>query len=144
MPSSSSAYWPPRPASSAARPDPDLRLSDGDRAAIADSLARHYSEGRLNQADFSERLDRAWRARTQSDLTGLLADLPGTGEAARPARPRRHRYPLPGLLLLIAAGVVVWTALAWAVLVQTYLPWLVVGLLALLLLRYLPWHGHRR
>lgn len=57
-------------------PDPRMRVSDADRAEIADRLAKHYSDGRLDQAEFDDRLDRAMRAKTRADLVGLLADLP--------------------------------------------------------------------
>lgn len=53
-----------------------MRVSDADRAAVADLLGRHYSAGRLNGAEFEERLDRALRATTMADITGLLSDLP--------------------------------------------------------------------
>ena len=43
---------------------------------IADRLARHFSDGRLDQAEFEDRLDRAMRAKTRADLIGLLSDLP--------------------------------------------------------------------
>jgi hypothetical protein len=57
-------------------PDQGMRVSDTDRADVADRLARHYSDGRLDQAEFDERLDRAMRAKTRADLHLLLADLP--------------------------------------------------------------------
>ena len=53
-----------------------MRVSDTDRAEIADRLAKHYSDGRLDQAEFEQRLDRAMRATTRADLIGLVADLP--------------------------------------------------------------------
>jgi uncharacterized protein DUF1707 len=57
-------------------PDQGMRVSDADRAEVADRLAKHYSDGRLDQAEFDERLDRAMRATTRADLVVLLADLP--------------------------------------------------------------------
>lgn len=75
--------------------DPDVRVGDAERAAIADQLARHYSEGRLDDAEFSERLDRAMAAKTAADLGELLADLPRTEPAPVPvpvrAGDRRHQ-----------------------------------------------------
>jgi hypothetical protein len=59
-------------------PDSQLRVGDAERMAIADRLAKHFSEGRLDEAEFSARLDRAMRATTMADLTGLLSDLPDT------------------------------------------------------------------
>ena len=71
---------PPRPTGAALRraswPGSEMRIGDAERTAIADRLARHFSDGRLDEAEFSDRLDRAMRATTMADLTGLLADLP--------------------------------------------------------------------
>ncbi len=118
--------------------NPGLRVSDAERAEVADQLSRHYGEGRLSQAEFDERLDQAMRATTQADLSGLTADLPGTGtaEATPRKRPgRRHRLLAP--LLVIAIIVTAGPTLAWS---YHLLPWLLIGLLAFLWLR----HGHRR
>ncbi len=117
--------------------NPGMRISDADRAEVADHLSKQYSEGRLDQAEFNERLDRAMRAKTQSDLTWLLSDLPGVEPARDPARtPQRRRYSR--MVLLIAMVAVAF--FAWQALVRPYLPWLLVALLAYLLL----WHGPQR
>jgi hypothetical protein len=74
-------------------PDHGMRVSDADRADVADRLAKHYSYGRLDQAEFDERLDRAMNAKTRADLVVLLADLP-EGEPVPPddgTRSRDHR-----------------------------------------------------
>ncbi len=63
-----------------------MRVSDAERTAIADRLAKHFSEGRLDEAEFNDRLDRAMSAKTMADLTGLLSDLPDA-EAAQPQLP---------------------------------------------------------
>lgn len=66
---------------SAPRPgwqDANLRIGDAERTEVADRLAKHFSDGRLDEAEFGDRLDRAMRAKTMADLTGLLADLPET------------------------------------------------------------------
>jgi DUF1707 SHOCT-like domain len=117
--------------------NPGMRISDADRAEVADHLSKQYSEGRLDQAEFNERLDRAMRAKTQSDLTWLLTDLPGVEPARKPSRtPQRRRYSR--MVLLIAMVAVAF--FAWQALVRPYLPWLLVALLAYLLL----WHGPQR
>ena len=46
----------------------DLRISDAERAEVADLLSKHYGDGRLDQAEFNERLDQAMKAKTYSDL----------------------------------------------------------------------------
>jgi Domain of unknown function (DUF1707) len=74
-------------------PGSQMRVSDAERTAIADRLARHFSDGRLDEAEFRERLDRAMRATTMADLTGLLSDLPDA-EPAQPPLPaggKRHQ-----------------------------------------------------
>jgi hypothetical protein len=57
-------------------PDPGMRVSDAERAAVADRLARHFSDGRLDQAEFDERVTRAMAAKTFGDFQGLFSDLP--------------------------------------------------------------------
>ena len=82
----SSPVSPPQPTTLALRraswPGADMRVGDAERAEIADHLARHFSDGRLDEAEFSERLDQAMRAKTMADLSGLLSDLPGSDPAA--------------------------------------------------------------
>jgi Domain of unknown function (DUF1707) len=81
-----------------------MRVSDADRAEVADRLAKHYSDGRLDQAEFDERLDQAMRAKTRADLSGLLADLPGEAPLVSPVPPlppdagRREKRQLRQLL----------------------------------------------
>ena len=129
----------------------DLRVSDAERAEVADRLSKHYSDGRLDQAEFDERVDQAMRAKTQSDLSGLFDDLPSPGEsepsqAAKNSKvaPRRrdehsHRHPsLLFLVLIIVIAIAVGHAL-----VRLYIPWLLIGLLAVLWLVYGPGHHHR-
>lgn len=129
----------------------DLRVSDAERAEVADRLSKHYSDGRLDQAEFDERVDQAMRAKTQSDLSGLFDDLPGFEEPEpspapraskvaarrRDERPHRHHH-----LLFVVLVIVVAFALAHA-LAELYIPWLLIGALALLWLVYGPRHHHR-
>jgi hypothetical protein len=98
----------------------DLRVSDADRAAIADELSRHYGEGRLDQGEFSQRLDQAMSATTFRDLAGLLHDLPHPDQPATaqgPVPPRRHRSGLRPLVVLALIAIVLagaYHAIAWA------------------------------
>lgn len=64
---------------------PDLRASDADRERVAEVLRDALAEGRLDMAEFEERLDGAYRARTYGELTPLTRDLPVAGGAASPA-----------------------------------------------------------
>ncbi len=74
-------------------PESGMRVSDADRALITDRLSRHFSDGRLDQAEFEARLDRAMRAKTRADLIGLLSDLPEglTASVDGPDRSRGQR-----------------------------------------------------
>jgi hypothetical protein len=54
----------------------NMRVSDAERAEVADLLGRHYSDGRLDKQEFDERVARAMSAKTQGDLAGLFDDLP--------------------------------------------------------------------
>ena len=64
--------------------DQHLRVSDAERQAVTDRLAEHFGDGRLDQAEFDERVDRAMNAKTRADLAGLFDDLPETGAPAGP------------------------------------------------------------
>ena len=64
-------------------PEPHLRASDADRAAVAEVLGAHMSAGRLTVAEYDERLAAAYAARTYGELEPLTADLPRTPSPAR-------------------------------------------------------------
>jgi len=100
--------------------DQNMRVSDAERQAVADRLAEHFSSGRLDQAEFDERVGKAMSAKTRADLNGLFDDLPETGAPAAtdPSTGqlrRRHRHPvlLAALIVFvaIAAAHVVWPLL---------------------------------
>jgi len=69
--------------------DQHLRVSDAEREAVSDRLAGHFADGRLDQAEFDDRVGRAMSARTRADLSGLFADLSETGAPAVPELPGR-------------------------------------------------------
>jgi hypothetical protein len=108
--------------------DQHVRVSDAERQAVVDRLAGHFGDGRLDHAEFDERVGRAMSATTRADLDGLLDDLPDTGAPAAMDHPRRrHRHPA----LLIALIVVLAVAAAHAVLwVTVPLLWLTFGVAA--------------
>ncbi|MGH3203888.1 MAG: DUF1707 SHOCT-like domain-containing protein [Streptosporangiaceae bacterium] len=54
---------------------PALRASDADRDRVIDVLRAAVADGRLDPAEFDERLDAALAARTLDALTPLTADL---------------------------------------------------------------------
>ena len=64
--------------------DPPIRASDQDRDRTAALLREHHAAGRLDAAEFNERLDKVFACKTLGDLDELLADLPAI-----------DLYPLP-------------------------------------------------
>ncbi len=121
----------------------DLRISDAERAEVADLLSRHYGDGRLDQDEFNQRLDQAMRARTYSDLSGLLADLPpaaasgasgasGAPDASGPPARRGRRHWCRRFLFL-ALVIVLAVAVAHA-LASALTPLVLLGLLAAIVL----------
>jgi uncharacterized protein DUF1707 len=95
--------------------DQHIRVSDAERNAVAELLGQHYADGRLDQAEFDDRIARTMAAKTRGDLAGLFDDLPETGPSgAGPAGPggpadagpvrgprRRGGIARPLLLLLL-------------------------------------------
>ena len=77
-----------------AHPDPvpaeQLRASDADRQTVVDRLRRAHDEGRLDLAEYDERVRGAYAARTYAELAKLTADLP-----APPPVPGYHHRPVP-------------------------------------------------
>ena len=139
--------------------DATIRMSDADRAEVADRLAQHYGDGRLDQAELDDRLGQAMSAKTRADLDGLLHDLPDTGvsrmepqaprrQPPRPREPRRHNWlrivlvvvlVLVGLRLLGGIGALFWP-FGWFWGWMWPGPWLLIALLVFLWLRF----GRRR
>jgi Domain of unknown function (DUF1707) len=153
----SATYRAPWARGSASRPiashaDPNMRVSDAERAEVADRLSKHYSDGRLDEAEFNERIDQAMRAKTHADLSGLLTDLPASEPSERPKaghtsgtaapvprpRPARRNHRFLELVLIVLVAVIVWN-----VLVHSFIPWLLIGVIAVLWLLYGP-RRHRR
>jgi Domain of unknown function (DUF1707) len=141
---------------------PQMRISDADRAEVADRLSKHYGDGRLDQAEFNERLDRAMKAKTQADLNGLFADLPPTDEpdkAVKTARPPdqrpRNRHPVQrvlGLILITVVAIFVARALMWPFfgffgfaghLLFVPVPWILIAIVVFFGWRYATRHRRR-
>lgn len=62
----------PEPQPAAPRP----RIGDAERDRAVGFLQEHMAQGRLDHAEFDERLTRALQARTAADLEPLFDDLP--------------------------------------------------------------------
>ena len=105
--------------------DQHLRVSDAERQAVTDRLSEHFADGRLDQAEFDDRVGRAMSAKTRADLSGLFSDLPETGAPAATDRPRRRRgHPALILALLVVLALSAGHAVFWAI-----VPLLWLGLL---------------
>ena len=55
---------------------PDVRVSDQQREDTARAIREHFAAGRITHDELDDRLQTAYSARTQQELTALLADLP--------------------------------------------------------------------
>jgi len=64
---------------------PAVRASDQERDAVVQRVQQAFAEGRLDDAEFDERMRAALTARTHADLDVLLADLPAETAAPGPA-----------------------------------------------------------
>lgn len=125
--------------------DQHLRVSDAERNAVAERLAAHYSDGRLDQAEFDDRVGRAMAAKTRGDLDSLFGDLPdlgpagpaGKGQAGGPAVPYRARRrsgfgrTLVLVVLVVAALSVAWHAVTA---VAFFVPWFWLAVFAVVVL----------
>jgi hypothetical protein len=60
---------------------PQVRASDQEREAVLERVQQAFAEGRLDDAEFDERMRSALSARTHADLDALLGDLPSAGPA---------------------------------------------------------------
>jgi signal transduction histidine kinase len=90
-----------------------LRPGDRDRDAVTQILRDHHLAGRLNSAEFEQRLERCLAARTCGELDAITADLPDRdpdrwpiepsyGRARGTMRGMRVRRVLRGLAGLVA------------------------------------------
>jgi hypothetical protein len=64
---------------------PATRASDRERDAVVQRVQQAFAEGRLDDAEFDERMRAALVARTHGDLDALLADLPAATPGLAPA-----------------------------------------------------------
>jgi hypothetical protein len=119
-----------------------MRASDADRERAASLLREHHAAGRLDAAEFNDRLDQAFAARTMGDLDALLADLPGIdlyrlpAASIRPAPPGAIRRRVGGSALdrrgegaISPQRVATWASWA-AVSALLFVTWLGLGLLS--------------
>jgi hypothetical protein len=122
--------------------DGQLRVSDADRAEVTEALAKHYADGRLDQAEMQERVAQALAAKTRIELTATLADLPWSGPP-EPDPPKVRRRPpllLMFLALFIAFGALVRFSTQYGPW-RPHIPVLAIILIVVLLTRR---HDHHR
>jgi hypothetical protein len=82
-----------------------VRASNGERDAVAGQLQDAFVEGRLDDAEFDERMRRALTAKTHAELDTVLADLPAAPRAPG-ARPATVAGVAPGRLAVAYKGTV--------------------------------------
>ncbi|WP_051024834.1 MULTISPECIES: DUF1707 domain-containing protein [Nocardia] len=74
-----------------------VRASDADREEIVERLRSAMNEGRLNLAEFDDRVQQVYAARTYGELSPILSDLPAVRE--RPGAAGAGRVP-PWVLIM--------------------------------------------
>ena len=110
--------------------DPDLRAADADRERIAERLRKGHAEGRLDLAEFQQRLERCYEAKTFGELGELVRDLPrqDDSDAQRSSGwlpPWRWRLGTiaPVLIALIVVSAVTGHHVAWLWIPLVFLFW---------------------
>lgn len=110
-----------------------LRASDADRERTVGDLRRHYETGHIGYAEFNHRMDTAYRATYQHELTALLADLPNgsPGQAVTPApaaaRPPKEKTPAGKIVMIIALVIASIVGLSWLSAMVTHHPLLAIA-----------------
>lgn len=116
-------------------PDPDnrpaVRIGDREREQAVGHLGKAFAEGRLDLAEYDERVASAYAAKTANDLLHLTADLPlehptSAAPAAQP-RPRDQARLKPRAEVAPPA----WLRRAWlvyaGVVAINLMVWLIIG-----------------
>jgi hypothetical protein len=94
---------------------PDILASDQERDAIADELGAHFQAGRVDVAEFDDRLGRALRARTRRDLAELVTDLPqASAPQESPADQRSRATAIAAIAITFGVVALTITGLATA------------------------------
>lgn len=124
-------------------PGADMRVSDSERAEVADILAKHFGEGRLDQSEFDERMQKAMAAKTRGDLAVLLTDLPAMAPPVPYRNEVRHHR---GHLALLFIAVFLFAAAVSVPMWPYHFPWFLFLLLVFLIWRMTRrgwwWHRH--
>lgn len=126
-----------------------LRASDADRERIVGDLRRHYETGHIGYAEFNHRMDTAYRATYQHELTALLADLPhgSPSQAVTPApvaKPPKQRTSAGKIVMIVALVIGSIAGLSWLTAMVTHHPLLVIAGIAVTVWLVLRHRSSRR
>jgi hypothetical protein len=110
--------------------DPNLRAADADRERIAERLRKSHAEGRLDMAEFQQRLERCYESKTLGELGELVSDLPRYEEPEERrsvgwVRPSRWRLApvLPILIAVLVVSAVIGHHVFWLWIPLLFLIW---------------------
>ena len=110
--------------------NPNLRAADADRERIADRLRKSHAEGRIDLAEFQQRLEHCYEAKTLGDLDELVRDLPRQDEQDERSSSgwfvpwRMHVAPLaPILIALIVISAAIGHHVFWLWIPLVFLFW---------------------
>lgn len=109
------------------------RAADTDRERVAEQLQAAHAEGRLDLAEYDDRVRQAWAARTYGELDLLTADLPVRAELPQrrpqPAPPASHEHGRPqrrhghaAVGAWLSASVI--NLVIWAIVCLTTMSWI--------------------
>jgi len=116
-----------------------LRASDTDREQLVDVLKAAFSEGRLDQDEYTSRMEQAYSAKTYGELRGLVADLPGPAPSAVPYQYTRYAVAKPANSMAVASMVL---GLATPLFGLTAIPAVILGHKARRQIRYTGERGN--
>ena len=117
--------------------DPNLRAADADRERVAERLRTSHAEGRLDLAEFQQRLERCYESKTYGELDELVRDLPRQDvPEKRPA----SAWLGPARLATLVPIVVLFFVLAAAAGHHVFLLWIPL----LFLFWRMSWYRRRR
>ncbi|MTE13736.1 DUF1707 SHOCT-like domain-containing protein [Nocardia aurantiaca] len=93
---------------------PTVRVGTAEREQAAAALGEHFAAGRLDVAEYDDRVGRAYAAKTAGELAALFGDLP------RPQPPAPQLTPATGpqrtlTLVPFGVGIVLVFAIVFAV-----------------------------
>jgi uncharacterized membrane protein len=101
-----------------------LRASDADREQLIEVLKTAFGEGRLTQDEYTDRMERAYTAKTYGELRTLVADLPGPAVPQVPYHFTRYQQQAPTNSLAVASMVF---GLATPLFALTAIPAVILG-----------------